>query len=183
MKKTRCPACGKTAFQPVTYAARRDLDGRRFTADVPARKCMCCSELLISGPGLGAFERAITLELARGGEVGPEGFRWLRRVVGLKAVRLAELLDVTPMQVSRWENGRKPLLGSGEAVPVAFEAVLGDATLLLATDGLLKYAHRDRITALARGPDLEVAVHALTNLPRLRSGALPDDVAVILCRR
>ena len=24
-------------------------------------------------------------------------------------MRLAELLDVTPMQVSRWENGRKPL--------------------------------------------------------------------------
>jgi len=65
--------------------------------------------LLISGPGLRAFERAITLELARGGEVGPEGFRWLRKAAGLKAVRLAELLDVTPMQVSRWENGRKPL--------------------------------------------------------------------------
>jgi serine/threonine protein phosphatase PrpC len=77
----------------------------------------------------------------------------------------------------------KPLLGTGEAVPVAFEAALGDATLLLATDGLFKYAHRDRVTALARGPDLEEAVYALTNLPRLRSGALPDDVAVILCRR
>src|SRR5213080_468080 len=109
MKKTRCPTCGKTTFQHATYAARRDLDGRRFTGDVPARKCASCGELLISGPGLDAFERAITLELARGGEVGPEGFRWLRRVVGLKAVRLAELLDVTPMQVSRWENGRKPL--------------------------------------------------------------------------
>jgi DNA-binding transcriptional regulator YiaG len=109
MKKAKCPACGKTAFQPATYAARRDLDGRRFTADVPARKCASCGELLISGPGMAAFERAITLELARGGEVGPEGFRWLRRAAGLKAVRLAELLDVTPMQVSRWENGRKPL--------------------------------------------------------------------------
>ena len=102
MKKTKCPACGKTAFQLTAYAARRDLDGRRFTGDVPARKCTSCGELLISGPGLGAFERAITLELARGGEVGPEGFRWLRKAAGLKAVRLAELLDVTPMQVSRW---------------------------------------------------------------------------------
>src|SRR5438132_14281518 len=109
MKKTKCPRCGKTAFEPATYAARRDLDGRRFTGDVPARKCTSCGELLISGPGLGAFERAITLELARGGEVGPEGFRWLRKAAGLKAVRLAELLDVTPMQVSRWEDGRKPL--------------------------------------------------------------------------
>src|SRR5437763_3931447 len=109
MKKTRCPACGKTAFQRITYAARRDLDGRRFTADVPVRRCTSCGELLISGPDMAAFERAITLELARGGEVGAEGFRWLRKATGLKAVRLAELLDLTPMQVSRWENGRKPL--------------------------------------------------------------------------
>lgn len=109
MKKTRCPACGKTAFQPATYAARRDLDGRHFIADVPARKCTSCGELLIPGPGMGDFERAVTLELARRGDVGPEGFRWLRKAAGLKAVRLAELLDVTPMQVSRWENGRKPL--------------------------------------------------------------------------
>ena len=109
MKKTKCPRCGNKAFEPATYVARRDLDGRHFTGDVPARKCTSCGELLISGPGLGAFERAITLELARGGEVGPEGFRWLRKAAGLKAVRLAELLDVTPMQVSRWENGRKPL--------------------------------------------------------------------------
>jgi DNA-binding transcriptional regulator YiaG len=109
MKKTRCPTCGRTTFQAASYAARRDLDGRRFTGDVPARKCTSCGELLISGPGLGAFERAITLELVRGGDVGPEGFRWLRKAAGLKAVRLAELLDVTPMQVSRWENGRKPL--------------------------------------------------------------------------
>ncbi len=46
---------------------------------------------------------------------------------------------------------RKPLLGSGEAIPVAFESALADATLLLATDGLLKYARRDRIAAVALG--------------------------------
>ena len=79
---------------------------------------------------------------------------------------------------------RKPLLGSGEAVPVAFESALRDATLLLATDGLLKYARRDRIAALARAyMDLQVAARGLAELPRLRSGALPDDVGVILCRR
>src|SRR3954470_21970059 len=109
MKKSNCPACGNTTFQAARYAARRDLDGRRFTGDVPARKCASCGELLISGPGLGTFDRAITLELARGGDVGPEAFRWLRKAAGLKAVRLAELLGVTAMHVSRWENGHKPL--------------------------------------------------------------------------
>jgi len=56
------------------------------------------------------------------------------------------------------------------------------ATLLLATDGLLKYGRRDRIAVLARGADLQAAVLQLAELPRLRSGALPDDVGVILCR-
>src|SRR2546430_14715979 len=101
MKKTQCPACGKTTFEAATYAARRDLDGRRFTADIPARKGTSCGELLISGPGMAAFERAVTLGLGRGGEVGPEGLRWLREAAGLQAVRLAERLDVAPMQVWR----------------------------------------------------------------------------------
>jgi DNA-binding transcriptional regulator YiaG len=129
MKKTKCPACGKAAFQPATYAARRDLDGRRFTADIPARKCTSCGELLVSGPGMAAFERAITLDLARGGEVGPEGFRWLRKAAELRAVRLAELLDVTPMQVSRWENGRKPLERRAVALvsALALEQIEGKA--------------------------------------------------------
>jgi DNA-binding transcriptional regulator YiaG len=54
-----------------------------------------------------AFERALVAELARG-EVGPQGFSFLRRAAGLQASRLAALLDVTPGTVSRWENGRKP---------------------------------------------------------------------------
>ncbi|GAC1344342.1 MAG: hypothetical protein NVSMB23_19130 [Myxococcales bacterium] len=148
MKKTRCPACGKTAFQPSAYAARRELDGRRFTAAVPARKCASCGELLISGAGLRAFERAITLELARGGEVGPQGFRWLRRAAGLKAVRLADLLDVTAMQVSRWENGRKPL----ERRAVALVSVLALEQLEE------KAAPRDVLEALAAGKKLPKSV-------------------------
>jgi len=138
MKKTRCPACSKTAFEPATYAARRELDGRRFAADVPARRCTACGELLISGPGLRSFERAITLDLARGGDVGPEGFRWLRKAAGLKAVRLAELLDVTPMQVSRWENGRKPLERRAVALvsALALEQLEGKAATLAVLEAL-----------------------------------------------
>jgi DNA-binding transcriptional regulator YiaG len=136
MKKSRCPRCGKTSFEVATYAARRDLDGRHFIADVPARKCSSCGELLVSGPGLGTFERAITLDLARGGQVGPEGFRWLRKAAGLKAVHLAELLDVTPMQVSRWENGRKPL--ERRAVALVSALALEQAERKAATHAVLE---------------------------------------------
>jgi hypothetical protein len=42
---------------------------------------------------------AISLALARSSQIGPEGFRWLRKAVHLKATELAGLFDVTPMQV------------------------------------------------------------------------------------
>ena len=148
MKKTRCPRCSKMTVVAATYSARRELDGRRFTADVSARKCASCGELFISGPGLGTFERAITVDLARGGQVGPEGFRWLRKAAGLKAVHLAELLDVTPMQVSRWENGRKPL----ERRAVALVSALA----LEHAEG--KSATRAVLEALAAGKKLPKSV-------------------------
>jgi len=110
---------------------------------------------------------ALVADRIVGASVGDCG-AWLVGVNGID--------DLTATQV------RKPLLGSGEALPVAFEAILRDATLLLASDGLLKYGRRDRIAVLARGADLQVAVRQLAELPRLRSGALPDDVGVILCR-
>jgi hypothetical protein len=93
----------------VKHAATRVIDGRTFTGDLPATECRACGEVLISGPGMLAFGDAISLELARSGEIGPEGFRWLRKAAHLKATELAALFDVTPMQVSRWETGKKPL--------------------------------------------------------------------------
>lgn len=84
--------------------------------------------------------------------------------------------DLTEKQV------RKPLVGSGSAVPVPFRKSLGSGTLLLASDGLLKYARREDITNIVLREDLAAAAQDLTKLPRLRSGEVPDDVAVVLCR-
>ena len=104
--------------------------------------------MLISGPGLVAFEHAISQALARSGESGPEGFRWLRKAAGLKALQLAGLLDVTPMQVSRWENGRKPLERRAVALvsALALEQVEG------------KSATRSVLEALAAGKRLPKSV-------------------------
>jgi len=76
---------------------------------------------------------------------------------------------------------RKPLLGSGNAAPVPFEAAFA-GTLLVATDGLLKYASPSSIASVVRLPGLEHAASALLNSVRLRSGALQDDVALALVR-
>ena len=83
------------------------------------------------------------------------------------------------------EQVRKPLLGTGSATPVAFSrpAFAGPSdTLLLASDGLTKYAPTQKLCAAARLPDLSQAARALLDSVRLKSGALQDDTSVILCR-
>ena len=130
--KRRCSQCGKGALRSVTYAAKREIDGRVFAADVPATRCDACGEVLISGPGMLAFDRALTGELARSGTVGPQAFRWLRKAARLPSVRLAELLDVTPGTVSRWENGKQALDRRAVALvsALALEAQGGRAATL-----------------------------------------------------
>ena len=78
---------------------------------------------------------------------------------------------------------RKPLVGAG-CVPVRIPATrLDRGTLLVASDGLWRYAKPGDITRLACGDDLSVAARALVDLVRLPGGKLQDDVAVVLCRR
>ena len=88
----------------------------------------------------------------------------------------SEIKDLTDGQV------RKPLVGSGSAVPVSFRHALDDGTLLLASDGLLKYARREDIARIALLDDLDEASRCLVKLPELRSGEIPDDIAAVLCR-
>ena len=75
---------------------------------------------------------------------------------------------------------RKPLLGSGEASPLGFGPVDMSGLLLLATDGLLKYAKHHDVVRQVRGVPLDVAIDNLVAGLRLRSGALQDDVGIVL---
>jgi serine/threonine protein phosphatase PrpC len=75
---------------------------------------------------------------------------------------------------------RRPLLGSGEALPVQFEADSGGGRLVLASDGLVKYATAEQICVLATHGSAEQAARALANCVRLPSGGLQDDVAVVI---
>jgi len=86
-------------------------------------------------------------------------------------------LDLTQAQQ------RKPFIGSGSAWPVPFRRRKeAGGLLLLATDGLLKYTSAERIIAACRGHSADVAAQRLIELVRYPSGALPDDVTVILTR-
>ncbi|MBC8136007.1 MAG: protein phosphatase 2C domain-containing protein [Fibrella sp.] len=84
------------------------------------------------------------------------------------------------------EGGRKPYLGRGMADPVSFAfPTPRTGTLLVATDGLFKYADAERIaqTITQGAPDLQAIAPALRDLVRSSSGTLYDDFAVLLAAR
>lgn len=90
------------------------------------------------------------------------------------------LIDLTQGQA------RKPLLGGGLAEPRTFSAQIRPGELLLvASDGLFKYATRERIVDClrARGASLESIGHALIALARMPNGGLQDDIGIALVRR
>jgi len=78
---------------------------------------------------------------------------------------------------------RKPLLGTGRAIPIPFDRPHSAGTLLLTSDGITNYAPRTKIADAARTTDLEIASRKMAALARLKSGALPDDIGIILCRK
>jgi serine/threonine protein phosphatase PrpC len=75
---------------------------------------------------------------------------------------------------------RKPFVGAGSAWPVPFQCPRPVGGLLLATDGLLKYASAERIARTVKDHPIEMAAHRLIELVKYPSGALPDDVTLIL---
>jgi PPM family protein phosphatase len=95
---------------------------------------------------------------------------------GAWVIRGAAIEDLTEGQA------RKPLLGDG-CRPFSISAPpLGARTLLVASDGLLRYAKPSDIARLAAGADLDAAARALVDLVRLPTGGLQDDVSVVLVR-
>ena len=61
-----------------------------------------------------------------------------------------------------------------------FDVELNGARLLVATDGLTKYATVEQICALATQGAVTEAADAFADCVRLPSGAVPDDIAVVV---
>jgi hypothetical protein len=76
---------------------------------------------------------------------------------------------------------RKPFVGTG-GFPIGFTREALQGTLLVATDGLLKYTSREAIAAAVEKLNLRELPEALVKLVRYPSGNLPDDIAIGLCR-
>jgi hypothetical protein len=66
---------------------------------------------------------------------------------------------------------------------MSFGPVALDGHLVVATDGLLKYATRKAVLDVAAATDLQHGADLLGAAVRLRGAAYPDDVTFILARR
>lgn len=93
---------------------------------------------------------------------------------GAWAITESGIVDLTVGQV------RKPMIGSGAARPVAFGPVPLRGRLLVASDGIFKYASRTVIVASALSGAIENAADTLLDAVRLRNRRLQDDVTLIL---
>lgn len=134
-------------------------------------RVLCQADREISAAAIG--ETTVVACILRGDEiigtsVGDSG-AWI--------ITDSDRIDLTAHQ------RRKPLLGSGGAVPVPFRCNWTDGYLLLATDGLLKYTQPQAICETLRGDQFEVVCEKLLWPVRLRSGGYPDDVAIVVGRR
>jgi serine/threonine protein phosphatase PrpC len=109
---------------------------------------------------------AVTPKEIFGASVGDSGI-WLIPASG-------NHMDLTQAQQ------RKPFIGSGSAWPVSFQRSRQVGRLLLATDGLLKYTSAEQIIAACREHPAGLAAQRLIELVRYPSGALPDDVTIIV---
>ena len=77
---------------------------------------------------------------------------------------------------------RKPLLGSGDAVPVGFSHDSSSGLLLVATDGFCNYVRRDKLLKEILWIDFAIMVRTLVEMVRLPSGELWDDIGIVACR-
>jgi DNA-binding transcriptional regulator YiaG len=80
-----------------------------FVSQLPVRRCRACGETYVQPDALERFELLVAVKLVQSGENSGEVLRFLRKTLPLRAVDLAELLDVTPETVSRWETGKLPV--------------------------------------------------------------------------
>ncbi len=145
------------------------------------------TQLLPSQEVLAQFMVELDREIALAGAYGEEA-------CVIVAVSESHIFGATTGGTGAWiisETGidnltaaqhRMPFLSSGQVWPVVFSLGKLRHTLLVASDGLLKYAAKSQIVAAASCDDLNEAVRKLADLRRYQSGVLPDDLSVILVR-
>ncbi len=142
MKK--CAECKSTKLRKGAVSEKLSVsleDGSKdvvFTAELPAVICADCNANYVSHDDLAQFELGAAEWITQHGIRDAKALRFIRKALGMRAVDLAALLDVTAETVSHWENGHTP-------IDVGAFTVLGD----LVADAIAgKTTTRDRLESL-----------------------------------
>lgn len=105
----RCVECGKATLSPHESEDSVSVAGRTFVRQVSALRCENCGATYFEGAALGAVELDAAGVIASEGPCCGETFGFMRKALGLRAAELAELLDLSPETLSRWENAQRPV--------------------------------------------------------------------------
>lgn len=103
-----CHRCGAQDWKPTTFTDSVTVAGQEYRFTEQAFACQECGEVLIPGEEVDRTDRELIGFIARG-PAGGDALRRLRKYLGLKAKDVAALLDVSPVTISRWENGHHPV--------------------------------------------------------------------------
>ncbi len=103
---TKCPNCNGRELSEGPQSVALEVGPRSFEGEAPGWSCASCAESYIHGPDLGHFEQLVAEWLAQHGFESGKELRFIRKVIGLRASDLAELLGVTSETVSHWETGK-----------------------------------------------------------------------------
>jgi putative zinc finger/helix-turn-helix YgiT family protein len=143
MGKRGCDGCGRSELREVTETLSVTLPRCGVVASVaaPARRCVRCGEVHVDRTVLVRVQLSVACELADRGIATGDTLRHMRKALGLRAVDLGRLLDVTPETISHWETGK--------ALPTRATFAAVAAMVDEAIDG--RTVTRDRFRALADG--------------------------------
>ena len=94
----------------------RHVAGHAFTAELPAQVCPSCDETYLADDVVAEFDLLVAVSLAEAGVADHDALKFMRKVCGLNGKEFAELLEVRPETVSRWEQGKRPIDRSRYAV-------------------------------------------------------------------
>ena len=102
---TKCPKCKKSELR--SWEGPLDLEGVEVFAH--GMRCGSCGETILDADEVGKLEKMRAHALVQRGIRSGAEFKFVRKMAGLKATELAEIFDVRPETVSRWERGEQEL--------------------------------------------------------------------------
>ena len=137
-----CPSCNEGQLVPKDVERTRHVAGHVFAATLPARVCAACDTEFFDDAAVSRFDNLVAAHLADAGVTDGEALKFMRKGTGLNGKEFAELLEVRPETVSRWEQAKRPIDRATYAL--MRQLVLDRVHGTTATADYLRSLHRPR---------------------------------------